>query len=180
MIKQCIYIFRSRFKENTLFLCEMDRRKKKKKKFLGHIQWKISKVSSYTAPPASLTRWECEDIAWIQRSRDRAREEKPWCWTNIVSPRVHPLIRRLGHVRGHVGPREDILHRNHHQLRGAPSYDVRASWNRNAFFSFTRSRLVHPIQASLSLFFLDMKGEEAKKLVHVRRSYARDLLRGFI
>lgn len=177
MIKQCIYIFRSRFKENTLFLCEMDRRKKKKEVSRTHPMEDIEGIVVHGSP-ASLTRWECEDIAWIQRSRDRAREEKPWCWTNIVSPRVHPLIRRLGHVRGHVGPREDILHRNHHQLRGAPSYDVRASWNRNAFFSFTRSRLVHPIQASLSLFFLDMKGEEAKKLV--RRSYARDLLRGFI
>lgn len=115
----------------------MDRRKeKKKKKKKGErgvffpLSWtypmeNIEGIVVHGSPslphPIGMRRY--------RKGHDRAREEKPWCWTNIghVSPQIHPLIRRLGHVWGHVGPREDILHRNHHQLRGAPSYDVRAS-----------------------------------------------------
>lgn len=40
---------------------------------------------------------------------------------------AHVLIRRLGHVGRHVGPREDVLHRHDHQLRRTPSDDVCAS-----------------------------------------------------
>lgn len=163
----------------------MDRREKKKKREKKRkrdvfpLSWTypmedIEKVSSYTAPPPSLPPSLPHPVGMRRgvshgckgsRRHDGAREEKPRCWTkNIghVSPQLRPLIRRLGHVRGHVGPREDILHRNHHQLGGAPSYDVRASWNRNAFFSFTLTAAAFSsVQACLCSFSRWKEREEA-------------------
>lgn len=91
--------------------------------------------SAKSAFCAKDTRWYILIGTGISRVPRRVVHDPTLGWTarRFFSCATDVLIRRLGHVGGHVGPRENILHRHDHQLRRTPSDDVCASWNRNAF-----------------------------------------------
>lgn len=76
MIKRCIYIFRSRFKENTLFLCEMDRRKKKKKEISRtHPMEDIEGIVVHGSPclPHPVRMWEYRMDTKVTRQGARGK-----------------------------------------------------------------------------------------------------------